>query len=1109
MAVKNEGDIVFPACMGLLTLRLFGGFEGRLSTGLPLTLPTRKARALLAYLALRPGQPHPRDTVAALLWGDKEAEQARHSLRQAISSIRKTLSHASPRCLFLEGDAITLAPAAVEVDAVLFERLVNDGSPPALERATTLYSGHFLEGLDVKEEMFEEWLMTERERLRELALEALARLLSHQLKNDLDEAAIQTGLRLLGLDPLQEAVHQILMRLYFKSGRRGAALIQYQRCVEVLQRELGVEPEPETKQLYQDILRRASSAAPAEMPQIHKAGRRRRKSTATRFQFRAPESSLIGREAELSQLRQAVKEARKGRGQTIAILGEAGIGKSRLVEEICAEAIRGGDLALVGRAFEIEQVLPFGPWTNALRGDKVIEDPRIVQSLDPIWRVELARLFPELGVPGLELATDPQNAVRLFESVAHLLDCLASRQPVLLVLEDLHWADEMSLRLFSFLSHRIQHRSVLLVGTAREEEVAETPILSQLLQELDRGRGAVSLTLSPLSLEEAGTLVRRLAQARVGESALTRLEEGVWARSQGNPFIIVETMRALQDGDSFEVESTVPLPKQVRLVVAQRLERLSDRAKRLVAVAAVVGREFDFAVLERASGLGEAETAEGVEELVRRRVLHGVEEHFDFTHDRIREVAYAQILPPRRKLLHGLVAKALEEVYAENLEPHYAALGIHYRAGEVWNKAVAYLRQAGQKAGTHSANREAVMYFEQALEALGHLPKNRETLELAVDLRLDLQPPLNTLREVGRIVEYLSQADSISEALGDKRRRGSIAAGLTAYYATVGMNTRALEAGERALAIATELSDVSLQVVAQHRLSRAYCWVGNYRRAIELATRSLPLIEGRPMGERFGNLTGVASAVTRVPLIVSLAELGEFAEGVAQGEEAVRIAEMVGQPFSLIAALSRLSHVYVVKGEPNKAIPLLVRSLDICTNAQAPFHLSLVRAELGYCYLLTSRVDEALPLLEHSVNESAPGTRDQLHRCWLSEAYLFTSQWDRGIEVAQHALDLSRNNKERGNEAYALRLLGEVAAQKDFPDPRAAEDDYRQALTLAEELGMRPLIARCHVGLGRLYRCEGERKKAEEHLTTGVSMMREMEMGLWLERAEAALKELG
>jgi len=210
-----------------------------------------------------------------------------------------------------------------------------------------------------------------------------------------------------------------------------------------------------------------------------------------------------------------------------------------------------------------------------------------------------------------------------------------------------------------------------------------------------------------------------------------------------------------------------------------------------------------------------------------------------------------------------------------------------------------------------------------------------------------------------------------------------------------------------------------------------------------------------------------------------------------------------------VMAYSQLGYVYLVKGDLDKGIPLLERSLHICRNAQVSIFLSWATAGLGYAYLLSSRVDEALPLLEHAVNQATQGIREVLHRCWLSEAYLFLSRREKAKEVARRALDLARNNKERGNEAYAVRLLGEIAAHKDFPDVGEAEDHYRQALALAEELGMRPLIAHCHVGLGKLYRRSGNQQQAKAHLTDGVAMMREMEMGLWLEQAEAELKELG
>ena len=232
--------------MAQLRLTLFGGFEARHETGEVLTLPSRKAQALLAYLALPLGRAHPRDKLAALLWGDIREESARASLRQVLFIVRKALGDSESAVLRHDGEALGLVPAAVEVDVTTFERAVVEGTPEALARAAALYHGDLLAGLVVDEMSFEEWLLGERERLRELALEALAKLLAHQRGGGAMEAAVGTALRLLTLDPLQEAVHRTLMRLYAGLGRRGTALRQYQRCVSVLGRELGIEPEPET-----------------------------------------------------------------------------------------------------------------------------------------------------------------------------------------------------------------------------------------------------------------------------------------------------------------------------------------------------------------------------------------------------------------------------------------------------------------------------------------------------------------------------------------------------------------------------------------------------------------------------------------------------------------------------------------------------------------------------------------------------------------------------------------------------------------------------------------------------------------------------------------------
>ncbi len=1068
--------------MGLLTLRLFGGFEARLSSGRSLILPTKKAQGLLAYLALTPGKPQPRNKAATLLWGDKGENQARHSLRQAISAIKKIFSHVSARALVIEGDTITLAPSEVEVDVVLFERCIRDGSPSALERAATLYKGEFLEGLDVKEEMFEEWLRTQRARLRELALDASAKLLSHQLKNNRDEAAIQTALRLLGLDPLQDGVHQILMRLYSKSGRRGAALMQYQRCVEVLQRELGVEPEPETKQLYQDILQRSSRAPPTEITRLRQAGPRRRKPTSIPVEPPTAEIALIGRKPELVRLHEAMGKAQKGQGQTIAILGEAGIGKSRLAQELRAEAIRGESLALLGRSYEIEQVIPFGSWNNILRSGRIIDDPEIIQSLDPVWRVELARLFPEVGGPGPELSSAPESAVRLFEAVAHLLGCLVSRQPLVLILEDLHWADEMSLRLFSFLSHRIQHRSVLLVGTAREEEVSQSPVLSQLVQELERNRRGVSLTLLPLSRADTGTLVRRLARASVEGRLLAKLEQAVWASSEGNPFIVVETMRALQERDGLEANSSLPLPEQVRAIVSQRLQRLSAHAKQLVAVAAIIGREFDFPILERAAAMSAREAAEGVEELVRQRMLHGVGEHFDFSHDRIREVACTQILPPRRKLLHGLVAKALEEVYAENLEPHYGALGVHYREGEVWDKSTLYLHKAGASAAMRSAHRDAMEYFNSALEALKHLPENRETTEQAIAIRMDLGPALMATKGyfAPEVEEIYTQARALCERVGESPQLFEVLWGLWLINESRGERQTARESGERLLAVAKREQDNSLLLQAHHALWDTLFGLGELALVQAHLEQGLKLYDPQRHKHHANHYGGHDPGVccqTHAARVLWL--LGYPDQAVDKVQDAVKLAGELSHPYSLGNALSYAAWVYQHRKEGEAAQEMAEAVITLGTEKGFPRWVAQGRIIQGWLLAERGRRREGISQMRQGA--ALWGGREQTYfGALVAEACGKAGQFEDGLNAVTGALARVHETETRYYEAELHRIKGEILLGQLVPDEGGAEDCIQKALEVSRRQGTKSWELRAAMSLGRLWQRQGKQTAARQ-----------------------------
>src|SRR5215470_1501271 len=369
--------------MAKLTVCILGGFSVR-AAGKPLIFPTKKSRGLLAYLALGHGQVYAREHLASLLWGDSSDEEARHSLRQALSHLRKALPRARPEILRSDPDGVVLNPTALDVDVAAFERFVAEGTPLALARAAELYRGALLEGLSFKEEPWEEWLRAERERLQELAVGALKKLLAHHTETGSGEAAIQIARRLLVLDPHDEAVHRSLMRLYLGQGRRASALQQYQVCLEVLQRELGVEPEAETRLLYQELLPQRSQRPQTLEGPAPRAGRRPR--PPRRVRASKPATPLMGRASELDRLIQAMKDAWAGRGPLVAILGEAGIGKTRLLDELTETALRSGAQVMFGRWYETEQIFPLGPWITLLRTAIKGHEP---DDVSPVWQAEL------------------------------------------------------------------------------------------------------------------------------------------------------------------------------------------------------------------------------------------------------------------------------------------------------------------------------------------------------------------------------------------------------------------------------------------------------------------------------------------------------------------------------------------------------------------------------------------------------------------------------------------------------------------------------------------------------------------------------------------------
>ena len=546
------------------------------------------------------------------------------------------------------------------------------------------------------------------------------------MKKDRVEAAVQTATRLLALDPVQEDAHRTLMRLHARGGRRAAALRQYQTCVAVLQKELGVEPEPATRRLYLEILQRAPRPAPGRAGALP-AGR-----AAT-----APaDAPLVGRESELGRLRGRLQAASRGDGHVVLLTGEAGIGKSRLIDEVSAMAAARGTRILASHAHETEQILPFRPWIEALRAGHALDIVRTESAGSASRRTELARVFPELAGGAAPPHTTGPGHLRLFESLDAVLAELAREGPLLVVLEDLHWADEMSLRLVAFVARRLAERPLLLVVSARDEDLVEAPGLTRLVEELAPLPHVEHMAVSALSAAATAALVRALARAGSNAARLADAVDRVWALSEGNPFVIVETMRSLGEGRLPDAAG-VELPRRVREMIAARLGRLGARAQEVARMASVFTRDFAFPVLQRAMRLSRRETAEAVEELVRHRILDASGERFDFTHARLRQAVYQALLAPRRQTLHAAVGEALESVHAGRLDAHYDLLAHHFSRADEPGRALTYLVHLADQAGRSYALEEAVRLLRDALILTDRLPvEERGQRRLEVVFRL-------------------------------------------------------------------------------------------------------------------------------------------------------------------------------------------------------------------------------------------------------------------------------------------------------------------------------------------------------------------------------------
>jgi tetratricopeptide (TPR) repeat protein len=847
----------------------------------------------------------------------------------------------------------------------------------------------------------------------------------------------------------------------------------------------------------------------------------------TRFQAAATRglTRFVGRDAEMAALYAALASAGAGQGQVAALVGEPGVGKSRLVWELTHSHRTEGWLVLESGSVSYGKATSYLPVVDLLKSYCRIEsrdDARAIRekllgkllNLDEGLRPTLPAFLSLLDVPvedpAWELLDPAQRRRQTLDALKRLLLRESREQPLLLVVEDLHWVDSETQALLDGLVESLPTTWVLLLVNYRPEYGHAWGSKTYYTQ----------LRIDPLGAEGADELLAGLLGR---DPALASLKTTLTERTEGNPLFLEESVRSLVEIGLLVGErggyrlagplATMRVPATVQAVLAARIDRLPPDARELLQVAAVIGKDVPDALLRAVADRAEDDLHRRLAALQAAEFLYEAslfpELEYTFKHALTHEVAYGSLLQERRKALHARVVEAIERLHADRLAEHVERLAHHALRAERWPEAIDYARSAGHKALGRSAYREALGWFEQALDGLRGLPEGRTTQELGLDLRLELHSALASLAMYGRALEYLREAVEIVGALGDRRRQVGVYAAMSDCLRYLGRYDEAVKLGQHALQVAEDAGDQAAYAYAMYHLARTYRARGELRPAADALRLCLnaPSTAAEP---RYFELRRTILLFIRPILAWTLGDLGDFDEAVTHGLDGVRICEESGDPSSVVQARNTLARAYLERGDVERAVTLLEGALDVGRTSAAVGIFIWSLALRGVAHTLAGQTAQAVSFLEDGVGMAdANGlvVNHALWSTWLGEAYLATGRIADARRTIEGALARATAQQERAYRADALRALGTLAAREEPPAVEEAERCYREALALAEELEMRPLQARSHLGLGELYRRIGRHDEARAELATAISMLREMEMTFWLPEAETELAQ--
>lgn len=852
----------------------------------------------------------------------------------------------------------------------------------------------------------------------------------------------------------------------------------------------------------------------------------------SRWQVRAASHSLsqfVGRGRETRALSDALGRARDGRGQVVAIAGEAGMGKSRLVHEFLQGPEAEGLRCLRSAAMPHERTAPYQLVADNLRswlgignqdGQAEIE-AKLAATISELRRCHAADLAPLRSLLDLPVQDelwerlDPvQRRRRTHDAVRSLVLQVAAAEPFIIVVEDMHWADIESQSILDAIVAGLGAARLLVVATYRPE-----------YQDRWSRHSFYSLVrLGSLGNHAADTLLRD----RLGDAPeLEPLRQRIIEQADGTPLFLEEMARTLVETGVVVSEpprfrltcpvEEVDIPDSVQIVLAARIDRLPSEERTLLQVASVIGKDVPVALLRAVADLPADQLARQLVELQSLEFLHEVSGSFGaeytFKHALTQAVTYDSMLMRHRRALHVHVLTAIEETFPERLDEFTERLADHAVRGEVWTMAARYCLKAGQRANGRSAHRAATAFFERALDAVGRLPLSRDVAHQAIEIRLGLRVALVATGDLERVRQHLQEAEALARSIADERRLMPIVISRATIQNNLGALDDAIEAGLHGRALAERMGDEACYVSSGFALGQAWWNRGEFQKAEDVLSGTIAAVTG-DLRKRHSGTTGTASVLCLVSLSHTHSFVGQLRQAFARSGEALEIAMETERPYDLSYAHAAQGLAHLTVGEFDGATRHLEEALRIARTGEIMLLIPHAARYLGRAYALTGRLSEADALLIETCAQARSQSLAALHG-WCAAALgltrLLGGALDEAEAVVREALDFARRQGYRPLEAHASRLLGAVAAAgcTDAAEASRAETWFRAAANLARELGMKPELAHCHQGLADLLVRTGRHAEARAELAAEIALCEASGMASGAAQAGARLAALG